>query len=104
MKRDGPALHEFGNHPFIRLIWDAGWLFINGSQALLRLGVLQETVPISGYFQFFGLLADRFFCSVVSQPLAEDPLSKRSRMENGDDLDDLNVAHAPNFSLAAGGS
>ncbi len=62
----------------------------------LRLGILQETVdilmvPIS--WVYAGL--DRFFCFSGSQPLAEDPLSKGGpRMENGDDLDDLNVAHA----------
>ena len=59
--------------------------FINGiRKALLRLGILQETVdiwmvPISLVYCWL----DRFFCFSGSQPLAEDPLSKGVRgMEN----------------------
>lgn len=71
--------------------------FINGiRKALLRLGILQETVdiwmlPIS--LVYAGLTGFQFQWFVVS---AEDPLSKGDPRdgEYGDDLDDLNGAHA----------
>ena len=75
--------------------------FINGiRKALLRLGILQETVDIWMVPISFGLCwLDRFSVSVVRSLLQRSSLKGDPRDgEYGDDLDALNGCSCPSFS------
>ncbi len=76
-------LPEFGNHPIIRLIWDAGWLFYQmGSGKLSTSRILQETVDIWMLQFLWSMLAwTGFSVSSGSQPL-QKILQKVRGMEN----------------------